>query len=140
MLCCIKLYNKPNTNTHNEQSSIKYCTDHTCRNYCSFISAITSTPENFTVLPREQNLTFSWSPPSLNGRNGVITGYFLSCVPEAGGRNSIIMQYTATGTFTLGGFTPATSYNCSISASNSQGSGPATHRVVTTLDDGKRDG
>ena len=47
------------------------------------------------------------------------------------------MQYTAAGTFTLGGFTPATSYNCSISASNSQGRGPAAYVVVTTLDDGE---
>ena len=110
-------------------------TDHTCN--CTFTSAVASTPENFTVLPREQNLTFSWSPPAPTGRNGVITSYSLSCVPEAGGGITISMQYTAAGTFTLGGFTPFTSYNCSISASNSQGSGPATHRVVTTLDDGK---
>ena len=46
--------------------------------------------------------------------------------------NSISMQYTAAGTFTLGGFTTATSYNCSISASNSQGSGPATYLINTT--------
>ena len=47
------------------------------------------------------------------------------------------MQYTAPGTFTVGGFTPATSYNCSISASNSQGSGLPSCRVVATLDDGE---
>ena len=47
------------------------------------------------------------------------------------------MQYTVAGTFTLGGFTPFTSYNCSISASNSQGSGPAIYTLVTTLDDGE---
>ena len=46
------------------------------------------------------------------------------------------MQYTAAGTFTLGGFIPATSYNCSVSASNSQGRGPAIYTSVTTLDDG----
>ena len=60
-----------------------------------------------------------------------------ACVPEVDGGNSITMQYTTAGTFTLAGFTPAISYSCSISARNSQGSGPATHRVVTTLDDGK---
>ena len=37
----------------------------------------------------------------------------------------------------MGGFTPATSYNCSIFASNSQGSGPATYMMVTTADDGE---
>ena len=79
-------------------------------------------------------MTFSWSPPAPTLRNGVITGYSLSCVPVAGGGNSITMQYTAAGTFTLGGFTPATSYNCSISASNSQGSGPVSSMISTTLE------
>ena len=84
-------------------------------------------------------MTFSWSLPALTLCNGVITGYSLSCVPEVGtrGRNTISMQYTAAGTFTRGGFTLAISYNCSISADNSQGSGPLMHRVVTTPDDGK---
>ena len=82
-------------------------------------------------------MTFSWSPPAPTERNGIITGYSLSCVPEVGEGTTISMQYTAAGTFTLGGFTPFTSYNCSISASNSQGSGPAIYMLVTTLDDGE---
>ena len=82
-------------------------------------------------------MTFSWSPPAPTERNGVITGYFLSCVPVAGEGTTISMQYTAAGTFTLGGFTPFTSYNCSIAASNILGSGAAVYLVVTTLDDGE---
>ena len=69
-------------------------------------------------------------------QHGVITGYFLSCVSVSSG-NTISMQYTAAGTFTLVGFAPATSYNCSIFASNSQGNGPATYMLVTTPDDGE---
>ena len=82
-------------------------------------------------------MTFSWSPPTLTLRNGVITGYSLSCVPVAGGGNTITMQYTAAGTFTLGGLIPATSYNCSIFASNILGSGPVAYVAVSTLDDGE---
>ena len=97
--------------------------------------APTGPPGNFTVTQRTaRNMTFSWSPPAPTLRNGVITGYFLSCVPVAGGGNTISMQYTAAGTFTLGGFTPAISYNCSISTINSQGSGPATYLINTTLE------
>ena len=81
-------------------------------------------------------MTFSWSPPASPLRNGVITGYSLSCIPVSGGENSISMQYT-TGSLTLRGFTPATFYNCSISASNIWGNGPVTYRVVSTLDDCK---
>ena len=100
--------------------------------------APTGSPERFTVTQRRaRNITFSWSPPAATLRNGVITGYSLSCVPETGGGNTISMQYTAAGTFTLGGLTPATSYNCSISASNSQGRGSVAHVDVTTLDDGE---
>ena len=104
-------------------------------NLLNYFLAPTGPPRGFLSTPGARNMTFSWSPPAPSLRNGVITSYSLSCVSE-GGRNSISNQYTAAGTFTLGGFTPATSYNCSISARNSQGSGPATHRVVTTLDDG----
>ena len=102
--------------------------------YCSSL-APTGPPEDFTVTqPGARNMTFSWSPPALTLRNGVITGYSLSCVPEAGGGNTIFMQYSAAGTFTQEGFTPATSYNCFISASNSQGRGPATYLINTTLE------
>ena len=101
-------------------------------------AAPSGSPQEFTVTQRTaRNMTFSWSPPAPTERNGVITGYSLSCVPVSGGGSSITMQYTAAGTFTLAGFTPATSYNCSISASNSQGSGPVAYVDVTTLDDGE---
>ena len=99
--------------------------------------APTGPPQSFTVDPGARNITFSWSSAVPTLRDGVITGYFLSCVPEASTGNSISMQYTAAGNFTLGGFTPATSYNCSIFASNIWGSGPAVYSMVATLDDSK---
>ena len=108
--------------------------------YCFSTSAPTGPPLEFTdTQQKSRNLTFSWSLPAPTLRNGVITGYSLSCVPEVGtrGRNTISMQYTAAGTFTLGGFTPATSYNCSIAASNIWGNGPVAYRVVSTLADCK---
>ena len=79
-------------------------------------------------------MTFSWSPPAPTLRNGVITVYSLFCVLMSGGGTIISVQYTAAGTFTLGGFTPATSYNCSIGASNSQGSGPVSSMISTTVE------
>ena len=94
--------------------------------------APTGPPGSFKVTQRgARSITFSWSSPAPTLGNAVITGYSLSCVSEG---NSISMQYTAAGTFTLGGFTPATSYNCSVSASNSQGSGPTAYLINTTLE------
>ena len=85
------------------------------------------------VTPEARHMTFSWAPPNAPERNGVITGYSLSCTPS-----SIPMQpYTQAGTFRLAGFTPATTYNCSIFASNSIGNGPVVSMIIRTLDDGK---
>ena len=110
-----------------------------CKTLASTLVSL-APPQNFTVTPRERKMTFSWSLPASTLQHGMITGYFLSCVPVNGG-SSISMQYTVpAGTFTLGGFTPATSYNCSISASNSQGTGPATYMIVTIPDDGEHHG
>ena len=101
-----------------------------------YFPAPSGLPESFTITQHStRSVTFSWSPPAPTLRNGVITAYFLSCVPEAGRGNSITMQYTTAGTFTQGGFAPATSYNCFISASNSQGRGPAAYLAIRTLDD-----
>ena len=90
-------------------------------------------PQSFTPSAGTQNVTFSWSPPAPTLRNGIITGYSLSCVPDGGGESSVSMHYTQTGTFTLEGFASATTYNCSISASNSEGSGPVANVMVATM-------
>jgi len=94
-------------------------------------------PKSFIVSAGARNVTFSWSPPAPTLRNGIITSYSLFCVPEGDGESTVSMQYTETGTFTLEGFAPATTYNCSISASNSEGSGPVANVVVATMENGK---
>ena len=96
--------------------------------------APTGPPLNFTVIPEARTMTFSWAPPNATRRNGVITGYSLSCAPQTGG-GSISMQPDAqAGNSTLMGFTPATAYNCSIFACNSQGNGPAVSMIIRTLE------
>ena len=98
--------------------------------------APTGPPLNFTVTPRARSMTFSWAPPNVTQRNGVITGYSLSCTPLTA-EGDITMQYTQDGTFTLGGFTPFITYNCSIFASNSQGDGPVASMTIPTDEDCK---
>ena len=63
-----------------------------------FSAESTGSPLNFIVAPGARNMT---------ERNGVITGYSLSCAPQTGG-GSIFMQYTQAGNFTLEEFTPDT--------------------------------
>ena len=52
--------------------------------YFSF-PAPDGTPQSFTVSAGARNVTFSWSPPAPTLRNGIITSYSLSCVPEGDG-------------------------------------------------------
>ena len=86
--------------------------------------------------PGATSVTFSWALPNATKRNGVITGYSLSCAPQTGG-GSVSMEYTQAGNSILVGFTPATAYNCSIFARNSIGNGPVVSRIIHTLEAGK---
>ena len=82
------------------------------------------------VLPTSRKVQFSWDPPS-----EFITNYTLTCTTKVQGGNPVIMTYNEAGSYTLGGFQPATEYNCSVFGSNSAGHGPSVSIIVTTLDE-----
>lgn len=52
--------------------------------------------------------------------------------------SNLTMSYSTFGTYTLNGFSPATTYNCSIFARTSGGTGPSLYQSVTLLDGGKK--
>lgn len=81
------------------------------------------------------NVSVSWSPPPQEAQNGVITAYILTCQPEER-VESLPATYTTAGNYRLNGFSPATTYNCSVLATTASGSGPAAVQAVTLLDDG----
>ena len=87
-------------------------------------------PEMFEAVAGQRQVNFSWSPPPVTQRNGVITSYTLSCSPSP---FSLPQSPSQSGTLTVAGFSPDTSYTCSLVASNSQGSGPAANTSFTTL-------
>jgi len=115
--------------------------------------APTGPPLNFIVTPGARSMTFSWDPPGVTERNGVITGYSLSCTPLTA-EGDIIMQYTQdssgsgsssgelvngisyenTLSGTVGMFIPATQYSCTITASTSAGTGPRITVTVVTCE------
>ena len=59
----------------------------------------------------------------------MITSYTLSCSPSP----SSLPQFPSSGPLTVAGFSPHTSYSCSLVASNTQGSGPPAPTSFTTL-------
>ncbi|CAI8039192.1 Hemicentin-2, partial [Geodia barretti] len=68
------------------------------------------------VVPGEREVVFSWSPPPVTQRNGVITSYTLSCSPSP---SSLPHSPTSqSGPHTVAGFSPNTHYSCSLVASN----------------------
>ena len=73
-------------------------------------------------------LIFTWDPPELSHRNGNITGYILNCRPT----NTTL--YTSHTNFTMAVYALDSSYNCSLSAINSMGTGPASTLVFTLSD------
>ena len=89
-------------------------------------------PEMFVATAGERQVNFSWSPPPVALRNGVITNYTLSCSPSP---SSLPQSPSQPGSLTVAGFSPDTSYSCSVVASNSQGSGPTANTFFRTLED-----
>ena len=61
----------------------------------------------------------------------MITGYTVQCVSVTG---SPYDGETSEEQLTATGLSPNTTYNCSVSASNGQGSGPSAHQLVNTLE------
>ena len=92
-------------------------------------------PDKFGAVPGERVVVFSWSPPPVTHRNGVITSYTLSCSPSLSSLpKSTSSEQTS---LTVAGFSPGVSYSCSLAASNTQGSGPPANTSFTTLQDCK---
>ena len=93
-----------------------------------------SSPQYFSAVSDMTTVLFSWATP-LHPR--VVANYTLTCVPLSEGIDPLIMTYTEAGSYTLGGFRPATVYNCSIVATNSIGSSAPSVINTTTVDQSK---
>ena len=91
-------------------------------------------PEMFEAVAGQRQVKFSWSPPPVTQLNGIIISYTLSWSPSP---SSLPLSTSQSGQLTVPGFSPDTSYTCSVVASNRYGSGPATNTSFTTLEDCK---
>ena len=87
------------------------------------------------AVPGEREVVFSWSPPPVTQRDGVITSYSISCSPSPSSLpHSPSFQ---SGPHTVAGFSPNTHYSCSLVASNTRGSGPPANTSFNTQQDCK---
>ncbi len=96
-----------------------------------------SSPQNFAItVDSPRVLTFTWDPPL---EDSPISSYQLSCDPQPEGfprtYNMTVFNDGGGVAATESGFTPSTTYNCSVLASNSIGDGPSASAMATTPED-----
>ena len=75
---------------------------------------------------------FSWQPPVQ--QNGIITRYDIVCTLSSGSGVSVNGVSDGALNDTVGMFTPATRYSCTITASTSVGTGPGITVIVVTCE------
>ena len=85
----------------------------------------------FQAAVGEREVTFSWSPSS--GSVSII-GYIVTCAPSPA---NLPQSFPQSGAHRVSGFSPQTSYNCSVAAYTSQTVGPPATVVFTTKEDSK---
>ena len=76
-------------------------------------------------------MLFSWDPPTTNEE---IDGYRIACDPST---SQFPVTYATSGSQQIGGFTPATTYSCTVLVFNTGGDGPAATATATTSDGSK---
>ena len=112
--------------SHSVRGSVTVC--------FALLTAPSGVPEMFEAVAGQRQVNFSWSPPRVALRNGVITSYTLSCSPSP---SSLPQSPSQSGPLTVAGFSPDTSYSCSVVANNGLGSGPPASTTFTTQQDCK---
>ena len=83
-----------------------------------------------TISVTFRSIAFSWSPPLLSQRNGVITSYNVTCT--VGGITSSIRVGVTSLNIPAD---PFTNYSCTVSAATSVGDGPATVVISKITDE-----
>ena len=96
------------------------------------LTAQSGAPEMFEAEVGQRQVVFSWFPPPVTQRTRPIISYTLSCSPSP---SSLPQSPSQSGPLTVAGFSPDTSYSCSVVANNGPGSGPPAHTSFTTLQD-----
>ena len=112
-----------------------------CLNCCSprlyytliiHLTAPSGAPQMFEAEVGQRQVVFSWSPPPETQRTRPITSYTLSCSPSP---SSLPQSPSQSGLLTLAGFSPDTSYSCSVVANNGVVSGSPAQTTFTTHED-----
>ena len=89
-------------------------------------------PQRFFISKSSHTLNLSWYPPLFSQRNGIITGYNISCY----GEDFQYSQKIAKNSKSFTNLKPFTNYTCSVRAATIKGEGPAAVESVVTNEEG----
>ena len=150
-------YNHHNTNLSRQYVRCVYicfsvCFETLCSHTCSSIFSATNNniiyqqlsspvpsgpPLNLVAVSTSSHSAFlSWSPPSTQQRNGIITGYLVHIVAESGRQSNYSVETTHYN-FSAASITPYTMYYSLVAAKTVNGMGPFSEMAtVRTLEDG----
>ena len=106
-------------------------------NVVTFLSIVPSqAPQSLSgVASSSTSITFSWSPPLPEYRNGLIISYYINITLF--GMDTFVCYTTKHTTFAISGLNPYTSYSCILAAVTRIGHGPfTTLYTITTPEDG----
>ena len=84
----------------------------------------------------ERQVNFTWSPAILTTNNRTITNYTLFCSPSPS-PSSLPLSLSQSASLTVTGFTPDTTYTCSVVANRSLGYERPAATTFTTQQDCK---
>ena len=99
-----------------------------CKTMLCHFTAPSGTPLNFMYSQTTSGLVFTWDPPEASHRNGIITGYILHCTST---NTTVYSNYT---NVTIETYLLNDANNCSLSAVNGAGTGPASTLVFMLSD------
>lgn len=99
-------------------------------NFCLIFPVPGSPPQNFDATANSpRSIGLSWSPPSPEELNGILTGYVIS-VAGLETRQTFQLNVSAqTTTYTISNARPYTTYSLVIAAVNNAGMGPFSTEI-----------
>ena len=94
-------------------------------------------PLNLTAEPSSVSAILRWDPPAEEDQNGVITGYLIKYQLSSDSSSQMNITVALETELLLDNLTNGVTYNFTVAAINSNGTGPDAAMMFTTIPDSK---
>ena len=94
-------------------------------------------PLNLSAAPSRDSAILSWDPPAEKDRNGVITEYLIKYQLSSDSSSQMTRTVGAVTQLSLDNLMTGVTYNFTVAAINSNGTGPDASMMFTTIPNSK---